>query len=551
MTKKLTSWEADVSREIRRRIDLVSKLDSSERSRSIARQAIRDPVSGLETFVRDWAWTYDPRNKAPTPKELPLVLWDRQAEFLKWLQRVEDSGDDGVVDKSRDVGVSWLVVAFYVWRWLTVPGWAGAIGSRKADLLDRLNDPKSVFWKVEFSIRMLPDWMRPPGFEMRKHRSYSRIINPETNATITGEAGPEMGRGGRSSLYFLDEFGVMPRAAQVRAAVADNARSILYASTATAPNTEFFRIVHEDSIPHFRLSWKDDPRKDESWRDDYVRKYGLSITAREVDIDYSGGGDDLIIPSDWVRAAVDLDLGPESQSGPKVIGFDVADSGEDETVIVERLGPVVRSIEAWRGRNPVDSAAIVLDKARTSRVSVVRFDSIGVGAGVSGAFASHDSLPFRAVGVNVGVSPTSVSYSDAPERVARERFANLKAELWWSLRLRFWASWRYMQGEPVPVEECISIPNDAKLISQLSVPKIQANERGLLKIESKESLRRRGTSSPDRADALVLAFADVVSDLRSGIVVHGQTVTSSEKLAQTRKIVEGGNGRGRSQYERR
>jgi hypothetical protein len=108
-----------------------------------------------------------------------------------------------------------------------------------------------------------------------------------------------------------------------------------------------------------------------------------------------------------------------------------------------------------------------------------------------------------------------------------------------------------MQGEPVPVEECISIPNDAKLISQLSVPKIQANERGLLKIESKESLRRRGTSSPDRADALVLAFADVVSDLRSGIVVHGQTVTSSEKLAQTRKIVEGGNGRGRSQYERR
>lgn len=503
------AWSRAVSADIRRRVSLVARLDTSERSRRVARLAIADPVHGLETFVRDFVWTYDPRNRGATPKDLPLLPWPKQVEFLRWLQAVEDTGDDGVVDKSRDVGVTWLVVAYYVWRWLTVPGWAGAIGSRKADLLDRLNDPKSVFWKVEYVIRMLPPWLRPVGFEMRKHRSYARIVNPETNATITGEAGPEMGRGGRSSLYFLDEFGVMPRAVQVRAAVADNARSVLYASTATGADTEFYRIVHDDGIPHFRLSWQHDPRKGPEWREDYIRRYGPAIAAREVDIDYSGGGDDVIIPADWVRAAIGLDFG-STLGGIHAAGLDVADAGDNETVYLERRGPTVISIESWRGRNPVDSAGIVAERATASGVELVRFDCIGVGAGVAGAFNARDHLAFRHIGVNVGDPATETYYPDAPDREARERFANLKAELWWNLRLRFWNSFRFVQGDPtVDPSECVSIPDDPKLIAQLSMPRIESNERGLLRVESKDRLRKRGVTSPDRADALVLAFADV------------------------------------------
>jgi len=551
-TNNDSEWNEKVSQEIRRRIAVTAKISANERYREITKRAIANSGTGLQIFVSDYVWTYDPRNQNDTPKDLPFILWPKQVEFLEWIKNLESIQDNGVVDKSRDVGVTWLVAAYYVWRWLTVPGWSGAIGSRKADILDRLNDPKSIFWKLEYIIRMLPDWLRPNGFDMRVHRNYARIINPEMRSSITGEAGPEMGRGGRSSFYFLDEFGVMPRAAQVRAAVADNARTVLFASTATGPDTEFYKIVHEENISHFRISWQDDPRKDEKWRDNYLRLNGPLITAREVDIDYSGGANDVIIPNDWIRAAIELDFGTDKNVRP-IIGFDVADSGDNESVIVIRRGPAVVSLESWRGRDPVASAAIVAERAQSTKTSIVRFDSIGVGAGVTGAFSARNDLGFSAVGVNTGIAASTVTYSDAPDRTARQRFLNLKAEIWWNLRLRFWNTWRYVNGEASDInpEDCISIPNDPKLIAQLSVPRIQTNERGLLKVESKDSLRRRGMSSPDRADALVLAFADSINGIFNSVSVHGQVISTSEHLHKARLSVEGSNGRAAQQYQKR
>jgi hypothetical protein len=358
-----------------------------------------------------------------------------------------------------------------------------------------------------------------------------------------------MGRGGRSSFYFLDEFGVMARAKQVRAAVADNSKTVLFASTATGPETEFYSLVHEGDIPHFRLSWKDDPRKAPDWRDNYIRQNGPIIAAREVDIDYTGGANDVIIPSDWIRAAIDLEL--EHDSDRIVVGFDVADQGDNESVYVERCGPCVVAMDAWKGRDPVASAAIVADRAMTAKASAVRFDCIGVGAGVTGAFSARSDLTFQAVAVNTGMPATRIHYSDAPDRSAKGRFANLKAELWWNLRIRFWNSWRLLQGEDIDHEDCISIPNDARLISQLSIPRIQTNERGLLKVESKESLRRRGLSSPDRADAVVLAYADACGGVSVRVEAHGQQMSQQSSANRARATIEGAGGRARSHYSKR
>ncbi len=511
--ERSAEWATVISQEIRRRVQLAAVIDRSESAQDLTRRTIAARAGGCELFFRDWVWTYDPRNADGLPKDLPFVLWPKQLEFLEWLQGIEDSSDDGVCDKSRDTGITWAVAGYYVWRWLTVPGWAGAIGSRKRDLLDKIGDPKTVFSKLEYIIRMLPQWLLPPGFRMKKHRHFLRIINPATSASITGEAGDNMGRGGRASMYFLDEFGLVPRAMRVQAAVADNTRSVLYVSTATDPNTLFHRLVHDGNLQHFRISWKDDPRKAPEWRDDYLRKYGAAITAKEVDIDYSGSGDDVLIPSKWVLAAVNLDLGPDVSTVAKA-GLDVADAGDAETVYAPMKGPVVQPLLAWKGRNPVDSAVIVIDQATQDEVTVLRYDSIGVGAGVTGALTAREGLPFVHIGVNVGKATTMTYYDDAPDRLAKERFANLKAELWWGLRLRFWNAWLVFQGdESADPNKAISIPDDHRLISQLSTPKMQANERGLLLVESKIRLAKRGIASPDRADAVVLACADVVGGL--------------------------------------
>jgi hypothetical protein len=74
-------------------------------------------------FVDDWCFTFDPRNAdVGLPTSVPFVLFARQADFLDWLKARWQAREDGLCEKSRDMGVSWLCVAFAVWMWLFWPG---------------------------------------------------------------------------------------------------------------------------------------------------------------------------------------------------------------------------------------------------------------------------------------------------------------------------------------------------------------------------------------------------------------------------------------------
>jgi hypothetical protein len=75
-----------------------------------------------------------------------------------------------------------------------------------------------------------------------------------------------------------------------------------------------------------------------------------------------------------------------------------------------------------------------------------------------------------------------------------ERFANLKAEPYWGLRECF------EKGE-------VGGLKDEQAISQLATIRYSYNPRGQLLIESKEDARKRGIKSPDRAEAMMLAYA--------------------------------------------
>jgi hypothetical protein len=81
----------------------------------------------------------------------------------------------------------------------------------------------------------------------------------------------------------------------------------------------------------------------------------------------------------------------------------------------------------------------------------------------------------------------------------KEKFYNRRSELFWGLRERF------KQGD-------ISIPKDDMLLSQLTALRYFYTPRGQIQVESKDDLKKRRPqgakwTSPDRADALMLAFA--------------------------------------------
>ena len=121
-------------------------------------------------------------------------------------------------------------------------------------------------------------------------------------------------------------------------------------------------------------------------------------------------------------------------------------------------------------------------RAFKDRLAEINFDCAGVGAYFATDFESFGFININ--GINVGEA------TDFPDR-----YRNLKAQLYWSLRERF------QNGEVSGLDDDVSI-------MQLASIRYEINPRGQVQIESKDEARKRGVKSPDRAEALMLAFAD-------------------------------------------
>jgi len=487
--------------EMVRRAQLIDAASRGAQLRGVLLEAARRDVVA---FFRDWVWTYDPRMMDPWPKRMPMALWPKQEEFLRWAVELVRTGDNGLLKKARDIGATWMVAGLGVWYWLFTPDAAITYGSRKEDLVDKLGDPKTIFSKIRDILRFLPVWMLPPGYAP-EHDNFCRILNPHNSSTLTGEAGDNMGRGGRSLLYFPDEFAFIPHAQSVDAAINDNARTVLYLSTSNGNGTLFYQKEQEGLLPMFRFHWSDDPRKDAAWKAKKLDEVSPVTFAREHDMDDAAALDGVVIPGSWVQSAVGLDLDPGSVC---VSGLDVADGGGDESVQITRRGGCVTCWDAWGGAVTTTQSAQRAAVACEEEGATLNFDRGGIGAGVQGEL---DRVPrsFAYEGILAQATPTRTRYEDDPEHPANERFANLSAEMWWALRLRFWRTHQHVTGErDYAHDELISLPRDipVRLISQLSGRLCKVTSTGKLALESKDEMRRRGVKSPDWADALALAY---------------------------------------------
>lgn len=451
-------------------------------------------------FVDNWVWTYDPRRD---PATIPFNLFPKQSEFFDWLGDRIRNKEVGLVEKSRDMGMTWMCVVFAVWQLIFVFGSKVTFGSRKSDLVDRIGDPDSIFEKMRMVLQTLPLWLRPNEYSDGE----LKIINKDNGNTCTGEAGDQMGRGGRSRLYFVDEAAFIERAKRVDAAISQNSEVRIYVSTPNGAGNEYARKRFSGNFPVFTFHWKDDPRKSENWYAKQKRELDPVVLAQEVDLDYHASQSGILIPSLWVRAAVDLRISP---LGAKVAGLDVANEGRDLNVLIIRRGPVVRlqDIESWSEGTTYQTAHKAANICRYKQVKHLNFDCNGVGAGVHGDLEVMD-LPFSVRGVNGGEGVPD-TYLKEFNRPACDVFRNKRAEMFWIVRRRFEKTYEHVNKlAEYPDSELISIPNHPELILQLSQPLWRFNDRGQIVIESKEEMLKRDVKSPDFADAIAYAFCGV------------------------------------------
>lgn len=454
-------------------------------------------------FISDWGITADPRNaERDLPVIVPFLLFEKQEEFVKWVVAHWRGRRDGLAEKSRDMGVSWLCVGVSVWMWLFHTHVVVGIGSRKEEYVDHLGDPKSLFWKVRAFIDYLPQEFKPLGYDERKHAPFMRILNPENGSAIVGEAGDNIGRGARTSVYFVDEAAFLEHPESADAALSQTSNCKLHVSTPNGAGNPFYRKRFGGKFDVFVFDWRDDPRKGEDWYAEQQRALEPHILAQEVDRDYEASVLNVLIEG-WVvddcqRRGVDQ----VQMVGGLMVGVDPARFGGDAFAVVIRRGRAVLLIEELGRCDTIQGAKFVKDLIRSygECPAQIAVDEIGIGAGVKDLLAADpDFGPEVVVGVN-----SSIRMDGKSPEADQARIGSVTKTLCYNLRAHMWAEMNEW------LKDGASLPVDLLLKAELCSVRY-GYRGGSMLLESKEQMQARGVKSPNKADALALTFAKPVS----------------------------------------
>ena len=500
-------WAPDYAAIIRERVLLMNRMRNNP--------AIIDAMkivykNDIVAFVRDWAWTYDPRRKDGS-KWMPMVLWPKQEEFLLWLVSLWEAGENGVVDKNRGAGATWLAVWCTIWFFLFHEGIKIGWGSRKQDLVDNLGDPDSIFEKMRMGIGRLPPELLPYGWEVAKNTTYLKLRNPINETTVTGEAGDNIGRGGRNSIYFIDESAFLERPSKIEASLLENTDVRIDISTHSGVGNPFYlKTRNYPAHRRFVFDWFNDPRKTQEWYDKKKAETDPLVYAQEVDRDPGASAENVVIPFKWVQAAIQITLKPY---GDKIAGLDVADEGPDANAFVERHGCVVQQPISWKQGTTTQTAQRATLLCDDKKIRILRYDRDGVGAGVRGELGQGKGNLLHVEGIRTGGGATAGWYiprtEDEPGKKNKDMFYNLKAQGWWGVRERCRKTYEVQEGiRAWPADELIDLPANAhQLHSELSSQRYEMRNGKILIVSKKIMKAQHGVKSPNEGDAVILCFA--------------------------------------------
>ncbi|MCY4582254.1 MAG: hypothetical protein OXE50_05565, partial [Chloroflexi bacterium] len=164
---------------------------------------------------------------------------------------------------------------------------------------------------------------------------------------------------------------------------------------------------------------------------------------------------------------------------PVYLGVDVGRFGTDKSAICVRQGGRVHSLCSFRR---MDTMRLVYEVIRTREetgAEAVFVDEGGLGGGVVDRLRE---LGEPVYGVQFG--------GRAPHRT---RFFNTRSEIFWEVRMLL-------------NDGLLALPPDEELAGQLVSLRYDVSSSGQVRLEGKREMRKRGLPSPDKADALALAF---------------------------------------------
>lgn len=180
-------------------------------------------------------------------------------------------------------------------------------------------------------------------------------------------------------------------------------------------------------------------------------------------------------------------------SPPKEIGVDVARYGDDESIIAYREGPQFSILEVIRKSDLMSLTGRIVHHIKAKNPDATKIDADGMGAGVVDRLREQK---YPVIEVHAGAKANNP-----------ERFANQKAEIYWGFRERLLA------GDVV-------LPDDLELQAQLTSCTYRIKSSGQIEITPKDEMKKQGLKSPDRAEGIIYAAANLNPGSYFGFTKH-------------------------------
>jgi len=261
----------------------------------------------------------------------PFCTYEYQDREILALQEAINDGKDKCLEKSRDMGVTWIVLGTMFWFWCQPSGGADfLLGSRIEDYVDKKGDPRTHFAKLRYLLNRLPKWLRPKGFSPRNHDTFMKLVNPVTESSFTGESNnPNFSTQGRYLAILYDEFAKWEGSDESAwTAGGDASPCRIAVSTPFGAGGQFYRLVTDGRTQKATLHWSLHPRKARGlsciwpapnehersdrgllyqpeekltspWYEKECRRRLPSEIAQELDIDYLGAGRPVFEGKAW------------------------------------------------------------------------------------------------------------------------------------------------------------------------------------------------------------------------------------------------------------
>lgn len=499
-------------------------------------------AEGCVAFINEWCDTFDSREAySGNAAWMPFVMFERQADLIEFVIACLEAQENGLIDKARDTGATWLCCAISIWLWLFFAGTTVGWGSRKEELVDQLGNPKSIFEKIRMLVRRLPGELLPAGFS-KECMNFMKIINPENGSVIAGECGDNIGRGDRTLIYFKDESAHYEHPESIEAALMDTTRVQIDISTPhglgtifqnkreAGPEWEPGQPIVKGATNVFVLAWNDHPGKTLEWyetrRTRHVNEGTVHLFEQEVNRNPAASLQGVIIPSEWVMACKDahIRLGFDD-SGMWGAAMDVADSGGDRNAIALRKGVILKKVEEWGDRDVGIAARRAIGMCQPCLPLELQYDSVGVGAGVKAETNRLNDqgllprgltlIPWNG-GAKVLNGHERLIAGDNESPYVRDFYHNLKAQAWWELRRKCERTYRAIMALEKGEEELTFNPDMMisfdtasigaaymrKIEKEMSQPTISKGPSMKLVIDKQPE----GVRSPNIADAIVMCY---------------------------------------------